>query len=341
MCARAASGASLLPPSCLKSTTRGRALTLPDRSASSSSGGFGTTCGADSDCLGFLYCTDPTGETVIGSCGADGAFCVDPSAPVDPDASAADQAPVYNQYCASGFCSVNNGGVCSEFVTQVGGDCSFDPEFVRPLARLALLLSPRAQSADALLSLSQACTVDTVTGAALTCDATLLTCQLAPVPTGARARARRAGANGAALFKRRACPLSHTACSISGAKGFECVDTQSNLEQCAFSLSLSLALGLPAPTTVFSLSSACADLAFSPPLAGGACSTEGGVDCTSLPGVESVGCMAGVCESLSLPLPLGLRRPELTLSFSTGEIWSCADGYSFDAASSECVATLA
>ncbi|GAA5892851.1 hypothetical protein JCM8208_004104 [Rhodotorula glutinis] len=218
-------------------------------------GALSATCGADAECLGFLYCTDPTGENVIGSCGGDGAFCTDPSA-ANPDASAADNFDIYNQYCASGFCSVNNGGVCSEFVTQVDGDCSFDPEF--------------------------ACTVDANTGAALTCDATSLTCQLAPQPTGARARARRARVNGAALFKRRACPLSHTACAISGAKGFECVDTQSNLEQC------------------------------------GACSTEGGVDCTSLPGVESVGCMAGVCE-----------------------IWSCADGYSFDSASSACVATLA
>lgn len=107
-----------------------------------STGALSATCGADAECLGFLYCTDPTGENVIGSCGGDGAFCTDPSA-ANPDASAADNFDIYNQYCASGFCSVNNGGVCSEFVTQVDGDCSFDPEFVRPSPNLAVP-SPRA-----------------------------------------------------------------------------------------------------------------------------------------------------------------------------------------------------
>ncbi|BGP38399.1 hypothetical protein JCM10450v2_002344 [Rhodotorula kratochvilovae] len=219
------------------------------------SGRLAEACGADTECLGFLYCTDPE-INLVGTCGGDGVFCTDPSAGIE-DGTAAENYDTFNQYCVSGYCSVNAGGICTNHVTLVGVDCSFDPEF--------------------------ACTVDTFTGAALTCDPTSLTCQLAPQPTGARARARRAAANGGeALFKRRACPLSHTACSIEGAKGFECIDTQSNLEQC------------------------------------GACATEGGVDCTTLPGVESVGCVAGTCE-----------------------IWSCADGYNWDAATSTCVAALA
>lgn len=76
-----------------------------------------------------------------------------------------------------------------------------------------------------------------------------------------RSRSRRA------LRQRRSlCPASHTACSVAGTKsGFECIDTQSNLEQC------------------------------------GACASSGGMDCTALPGVEAVGCVAGVCE-VSLPL---------------------------------------
>jgi hypothetical protein len=76
------------------------------------------------------------------------------------------------------------------------------------------------------------------------------------------------------------CPASHTACAVSGAKaGFECIDVASNLEQC------------------------------------GACASAGGVDCTSLPGVEAVGCVAGQCE-----------------------IWSCAEGFAWDAATSSCSA---
>ncbi|KAI5477850.1 hypothetical protein MNV49_005835 [Pseudohyphozyma bogoriensis] len=46
----------------------------------------------------------------------------------------------------------------------------------------------------------------------------------------------------------------------------------------------------------------------------GGCAADGGVDCTAIPGVESVGCVDGVCE-----------------------IWSCAEGFSWDGKTAECV----
>ncbi|BGP46863.1 hypothetical protein JCM10450v2_002714 [Rhodotorula kratochvilovae] len=49
----------------------------------------------------------------------------------------------------------------------------------------------------------------------------------------------------------------------------------------------------------------------------GACASVGGVDCTQLDHVGAVGCVAGVCE-----------------------IWSCEDGYTFDAAKGACSAAL-
>lgn len=81
------------------------------------------------------------------------------------------------------------------------------------------------------------------------------------------------------LGRRNLCPASHEACAIEGSAGFECIDTSSNLEQC------------------------------------GGCASNAGVDCTSLEGVDSVGCVAGTCE-----------------------IWSCADGFIYDAEASACVA---
>ncbi|ORY68035.1 antifreeze glycopeptide AFGP poly protein [Leucosporidium creatinivorum] len=97
----------------------------------------------------------------------------------------------------------------------------------------------------------------------------------AVAPVPSAARARRSLARRSGL-----CPASHTACAVSGVKaGFECIDVASNLEQC------------------------------------GACASAGGVDCTALPGVEAVGCVAGQCE-----------------------IWSCAEGFSWDASSASCQA---
>ncbi|GAA5886463.1 hypothetical protein JCM16303_001418 [Sporobolomyces ruberrimus] len=81
------------------------------------------------------------------------------------------------------------------------------------------------------------------------------------------------------LAKRNVCPSSHEACSVDGKSAFECVDTSSSLEQC------------------------------------GGCAGQGGVDCTALPGVESVGCSAGVCE-----------------------VYSCSEGFTWSASADACVA---
>merc|ERR1711939_476229 len=97
------------------------------------------------------------------------------------------------------------------------------------------------------------------------------TCQVTPT-AAARLRHRRSNL----------CPSPFSSCSLEGSvRGFECVDTTSNIEQC------------------------------------GACASEGGVDCTALPGVESVGCVAGSCE-----------------------IWACAEGFAYDAASASCTVAL-
>ncbi|GAA5979898.1 hypothetical protein JCM10908_001457 [Rhodotorula pacifica] len=72
------------------------------------------------------------------------------------------------------------------------------------------------------------------------------------------------------------CPQGHTACAVS--TGYECIDLTTNLEQC------------------------------------GACAADGGVDCTVIEGVASVGCVDGQCE-----------------------IWACDDGYLFNSATGECV----
>ena len=76
------------------------------------------------------------------------------------------------------------------------------------------------------------------------------------------------------------CPSNTKACKLQGTRmGFECVDIMTNLEQC------------------------------------GGCDYEAGsVDCTTLPGVESVGCVDGQCE-----------------------IYGCADGFKLDAVTGECL----
>ncbi|GAA6058790.1 hypothetical protein JCM10212_001906 [Sporobolomyces blumeae] len=211
-------------------------------------GGFGQACaGDDNNCSGFLYCQSGDFTTTASdSCGSIGSFCQD-TTQGSMDFTDAQNYAIYNMFCSSGYCNYGTGN-CDVHATAVGADCSSDPEF--------------------------ACTT-TSTGQALTCDQTTFTCQLAAVPSG-RARTRRNA--DAALFKRNVCPSSHTACPIEGQKGFECIDTSSNLEQC------------------------------------GSCASSGGVDCTSLPNVEAVGCVAGVCE-----------------------IWSCAEGASWSSETQSCV----
>ncbi|BGO97020.1 Antifreeze glycopeptide AFGP polyprotein [Rhodotorula toruloides ATCC 204091] len=208
-------------------------------------GGFTDPCRSDSNCLGYLYCTDPLGNpTTSGTCGGEGAYCQDYTVGSDTNTDAQNEA-LFNQFCESGYCAYLP-GTCA-FHVGVGEDCSFDPEFA---------------CADGLT-----CTTDTTTGAQ--------TCTGANGSQLARTRARRSDLKA----RRNLCPASHSACAIPGAKGFECIDTSSNIEQC------------------------------------GACASEGGVDCTQIEGVAAVGCVAGVCE-----------------------IWSCEDGFTYDAAKGACVA---
>ncbi|BGP14336.1 hypothetical protein JCM10213_004464 [Rhodosporidiobolus nylandii] len=216
------------------------------------SGGFATTCnGVDANCLGNLYCTDLFGgETATDTCGGVGTYCQDYTQG-NVDLMPAENQAIFNNFCATGYCSYAQ-GVC-DIHGGLGDSCASDPEFF--------------------------------CSAGLQCNTETQICEIAPVPSGARARARRDETNALAggrrrnLFKKSLCPLAHEACSIEGTNGFECIDVQTNLEQC------------------------------------GACASNGGVDCTALPGVAAVGCNSGVCE-----------------------IWSCEDGFTYDAAAGACTA---
>ncbi|GAA5860012.1 hypothetical protein JCM8547_003058 [Rhodosporidiobolus lusitaniae] len=217
-------------------------------------GAPGATCnGDDAQCAGFLYCTDDAfNPTAADVCGGFGAYCADPTQG-DPSLTDAENQNIFNRFCATGFCSYQFTSTCLFEVTNIGGDCSVCTQ------------TPQGQALD--------CVADATTGTS-TCQVAVV----APQPSNGRARERRNRLN----LERSLCPASHSACSIDGGKGFECIDTQNNIEQC------------------------------------GACASAGGVDCSSLPGVEAVGCVAGTCE-----------------------IWSCADGYQWDSDSSSCKATLA
>lgn len=155
--------------------------------------------------------------------------------------------------------------------------------------------------------LGESCASDPTYGCAsgLSCDASSLECVRSLGSGGgssapgasqrARSRSRRAvGAQGHHAIAARAhpgsgaaagkaarslCPAGRQACELAaglglgGAQGgYECVDTLSALEQC------------------------------------GACAAQGGVDCTALPNVAAVGCVQGVCASLSLSHPSRSRR---------------------------------
>ncbi|GAA5943666.1 hypothetical protein JCM3775_001327 [Rhodotorula graminis] len=217
-----------------------------DLASGTCQGGFLQDCGGDdANCSGYLYCTnaDQTNPDPL-ACGEDGVFCQDPFA-VSDGQSAAEIAATYDQFCSSGYCS-NVDGNCGQRFT-LGQDCSADVF--------------GCGTTDA--------------GVQLTCvdNAGVQTCQVEGASPAARSRSRRA-----ALHRRNLCPASHTACAVEGAaKGFECIDVSSNIEQC------------------------------------GACASAGGVDCTAIEGVAAVGCVAGTCE-----------------------IWSCEDGFTFDAATGAC-----
>ncbi|KAK4704664.1 hypothetical protein P7C70_g1542, partial [Phenoliferia sp. Uapishka_3] len=124
----------------------------------------------------------------------------------------------------------------------------------------------------------------------------------APGPS-ARSRSRRAAHEDNTLVARGSrCPASQSACAVTGSlASFECVDTSVRSLFTSFTVPLAHRF-----TVLQSNLEQC-----------GACSSSGGADCTALPGVDAVGCVAGVCE-----------------------IWACAEGFAWDVSAASCSAAL-
>jgi hypothetical protein len=144
--------------------------------------------------------------TAANACGATGSFCQDAVA-VDSSLSVEAAQLVFNQFCSSGYCS-------STYVSPV---FLFDsPSLTRRFSSLFSIGNCAVLAAE-----NESCLDDPEfqCAAGLTCDQTSFTCKIAPV-ISARARERRS-----AHAKKSLCPASHSACSVEGARGFECVDT--------------------------------------------------------------------------------------------------------------------
>jgi len=213
----------------------------------------------------------PTGSTCVLASAGGGFYCGIAGAACSSDAN-----------CDNGSCDTTT-GLCTG---GLGDPCTLDSECTGNI----YCLNPNQESTGAAVcgfsdttdGTGALCDDGCVAGNFLcisnVCDGNTGTCF--PTLAGASQRARSRRDNITPRGSR--CPASHTACAVSGlAKGFECIDTTSNLEQC------------------------------------GACASQGGVDCTALPGVDAVGCVAGQCE-----------------------IWACAEGFIWDAESSSCSPAL-
>ncbi|GAA6020700.1 hypothetical protein JCM8202_004546 [Rhodotorula sphaerocarpa] len=100
------------------------------------------------------------------------------------------------------------------------------------------------------------------------------------VPSPAGAAVRPAEAHGAVVAE-ATCPRGLSACATGDRAGFECIDLASNLYQC------------------------------------GGCYGQGGTDCSTIPGADAVGCIAGRCES-----------------------WSCQEGFSINSSGTACGPTV-
>ncbi|GAA6041822.1 hypothetical protein JCM8097_007181 [Rhodosporidiobolus ruineniae] len=228
-------------------------------------------------------------------CGIAGATCT--------TAANCDNGPCTNGVCQGGFSQQCAGDdtLCSGFLyclasdlTVVGNTCggvgafcqdavSVDPSFTAAQAQPIFnqfcttgYCNGGTGNCDNYVALGGDCSIDPDFG----CGPNAYCDQTNPLANVCRANAvasGRARARRNELHRRNLCPASHSACAVQGGSGFECIDTTSNLEQC------------------------------------GACASQGGVDCTQIPGVSSVGCVAGVCE-----------------------IWSCESGFEWNASTNAC-----
>ncbi|GAA6041805.1 hypothetical protein JCM8097_007169 [Rhodosporidiobolus ruineniae] len=241
----------------------------------------------------------PTGsvctlETESGAyfCGIAGATCT--------TSDNCDNGPCTNGVCQGGFsqacastdtlCSGFLYCLSSDFTTTTDNTCGAVGAFCQDYAAA----DPSLTVAEAQPIFNQFCSTGycnsqlgncqaiTAVGAACTSDPDFecganAFCNTAGVCQANAVPSGRARARRNELHRRNLCPASHSACAVQGGSGFECIDTTSNLEQC------------------------------------GACASQGGVDCTQLPGVSSVGCVAGVCE-----------------------IWSCESGFEWNASTNAC-----
>ncbi|KWU41562.1 hypothetical protein RHOSPDRAFT_36873 [Rhodotorula sp. JG-1b] len=159
-------------------------------------GGLGDPVSPDGHCMSLL------GLGTDHLCGGEWASCALPIRQYELQ-PLNDQ---YNQLCVSNFCSRGANGVnqCREFVTQEGGDCTFDPE--------------RACANGLVPTYNQ--------------ETHQFTCEKPPPPPSppppsypshrVRVRARRKHDS--------RCPPSYTACPLGDS--YECIDILNNLEQC-------------------------------------------------------------------------------------------------------------
>jgi len=196
------------------------------------------SCGSDGFCAGYVGDECPNGDIdcqafffcgTNGRCGGDGAACAngDPSSPI----------PNPEQQCESLSCD------------ETAMTCEAPPS-------------------DGMEGGSP-CGVDSVCASDVCqTDSTCQAVSLAAPSQAARQKKKRfvvgPGAGVAKFFGE--CKRGFTACLVASSEhseNYECVNTDSNLEQC------------------------------------GGCANDGGVDCTDLPGVEGVMCDAGRCVVLS------------------------------------------
>mgnify|MGYP006876479786 FL=1 len=152
---------------------------------------------------------------------------------------------------------------CREFVTQEGGDCTFDPE--------------RACANGLVPTYNQ--------------ETHHFTCEKPPSPPPPSYPSHRVRVRARRKHDSR-CPPSYTACPLGDS--YECIDILVGISPPPLSLSLCAAF-VPrrCPFTDFH---APDYLQNNLEQCGGCSADDGGVDCTTLRGVAGVGCVAGRCE---------------------------------------------